>query len=407
MARVPANFPAQTGLSLSPLGRLRLLNWAWLSVLAGLALSLLGVYAIDLGTGALAGEGTGELAPRAIRQLIFLCAGLVAGMVVALPDYRVVRLFAWTIFFLSLGLLVVLVLPFVPASLVRPVNGVRAWIDLGPIDLQPTELVKVTFIMVAADYFRFRKNHREVRGFVMPAVLTFIPIALILLQPDLGSALLFIPTIFAIVLAAGAKLKHLAIIVACGLLALPASYPLMKPYQKQRIVGLYYQLTGDKRVSDDINYQSLTAISLIGAGQWTGYPDAKARAVIRYAQLPERHNDMIFSVVAARFGLAGVAGVFALYGLWIMGALLTAAMCKDPFGRLVCVGFAALLATQALVNIGMVVGVLPIIGVTLPFVSAGGSSMISVWIMTGLLVSIGVRPAPIVSRPTFEFGDQD
>ncbi|MCE2924556.1 MAG: FtsW/RodA/SpoVE family cell cycle protein [Phycisphaeraceae bacterium] len=407
MARVPANFPAQTGLSLSPLGRLRLLNWAWLSVLAGLALSLLGVYAIDLGTGALAGEGTGELAPRAIKQVIFLCAGLVAGMVVALPDYRVVRLFAWTIFFLSLGLLVVLVLPFVPASLVRPVNGVRAWIDLGPIDLQPTELVKVTFIMVAADYFRFRKNHREVRGFVMPAVLTFIPIALILLQPDLGSALLFIPTIFAIVLAAGAKLKHLAIIVACGLLALPVSYPLMKPYQKQRIVGLYYQLTGDKRVSDDINYQSLTAISLIGAGQWTGYPDAKARAVIRYAQLPERHNDMIFSVVAARFGLAGVAGVFALYGLWIMGALLTAATCKDPFGRLVCVGFAALLATQALVNIGMVVGVLPIIGVTLPFVSAGGSSMISVWIMTGLLVSIGVRPAPIVSRPTFEFGDQD
>jgi rod shape determining protein RodA len=90
-----------------------------------------------------------------------------------------------------------------------------------------------------------------------------------------------------------------------------------------------------------------------------------------------------------------------------MGALLTAATCKDPFGRLVCVGFAALLATQALVNIGMVVGVLPIIGVTLPFVSAGGSSMISVWIMTGLLVSIGVRPAPIVSRPTFEFGDQD
>lgn len=382
---------------------MRWVNWAWLSVIAGLGLSLLGVYAIDLG--AVTPPGA-HMAERATKQIIFLVAGLVAAVLVILPDIKTVRYLAWLLFFASLGLLVFLVLPFVPASIVRPVNGVRAWIDLGPIDLQPTELVKITFILVAADYFRYRKNHRELRGFVPPAVLTFIPVGLIMLQPDLGSALLFAPTIFAIVLAAGAKLKHLALIVLCGVLAVPAAYPFMKPYQQQRITGLYYQLTGDQRVSDDINYQSLTAISLIGAGQTSGYPEPKARAVIRYAQLPERHNDMIFSVIAARFGLAGVLGVFALYALWLVGVLMTAATTKDPFGRLACVGFAAIVAAQALVNIGMVVGILPIIGVTLPFVSAGGSSMLSVWIMTGVALSVAIRPPTLLARPTFEFGEE-
>ncbi len=335
-----------------------------------------------------------------------MIVGIVAAFCVALPDYRAVRLVAWPLFALSLGLLIFLVLPFVPASVVRPINGVRAWIDLGPLDLQPTELVKITYVLVAADYFRFRSDHRTLTGLLVPALLMFVPVGLIMLQPDLGSALLFVPASFAILLAAGARLKHLTLIVLCGLLALPASWPLLRPYQQQRIVGLYYQLTNDQRVADDINYQSLTAITLVGAGGTDGYPSVKARAVVRYAQLPERHNDMIFSVIVARFGLAGALGVLAAYTLWLAGALLTAALCKDPFGRLLCVGFAAIIAAQALINTGMVVGVLPIIGVTLPLVSAGGSSMLSAWLMTGLIVNIALRRDVIMARPTFEFKDR-
>ncbi|MDP1662132.1 MAG: FtsW/RodA/SpoVE family cell cycle protein [Phycisphaerales bacterium] len=385
--------------------RSRPFNPALLAFVAAVLLSLAGIYAIDLGSGMAAGPGPMGLTERAVKQAIFVCVGIVAALVVALPDYRRIRLFAWAIFALSLGLLLVLVLPFVPASIVRPRNGVRAWIDLGPIDLQPTELVKIAWIMVTADYLRYRREHRELTGLIRPALITFIPIALIMLQPDLGSVLLFIPTLLAVLVTAGMRFKHLALIVLAGTLAVPASYPLLRPYQKERIVGLYRQLTGDKSRNDDVNYQSVTAISLIGAGRTAGNTDAKTRALVYYASLPERHNDMILAVWACRFGLLGTIALLATIAAWVAAIIATAALTRDPFGRLICVGFASMVAAQALLNTGMVAGVLPIVGVTLPFVSYGGSSMLTVWLMTGLAYSVAVRPQALLARPTFEFKD--
>lgn len=388
-------------------GRSRPINPALLAVLAAVALSLMGVYAIDLGSGMERGGGGGPMGlwDRSLKQLVFVCIGAAAGLMVALPDYRRIRLFSWSIFALSLGLLLVLVLPFVPASLVHPRNGVRAWIDLGPADLQPTELVKIAWIMVTADYLRYRREHRELVGLVRPALITFIPVALIMLQPDLGSVLLFIPTLLAVLVTAGMRFKHLVLIVIIGMLAVPASYPLLRPYQKERIVGLYRQFTGDKSRNDDINYQSVTAISLIGAGKVSGNTDAKTRALVHYSALPERHNDMVLAVHACRFGLVGTLALFAAVGAWIAGVLGTAALTRDPFGRLICVGFASMVAAQTLLNTGMVAGVLPIVGVTLPFVSYGGSSMLTVWLMTGLAYSVAARPQALLARPTFEFKD--
>ncbi|MFT3684315.1 MAG: FtsW/RodA/SpoVE family cell cycle protein [Phycisphaerales bacterium] len=385
--------------------RSRPINPALLAVAAAVVLSLMGVYAIDLGSSLTPVAGPLGLSDRAIKQLLFVCVGAIAGVVVAVPDYRRVRLFVWVIFALSLGLLLVLVLPFMPSSIVRPRNGVKAWIDFGPVDLQPTELVKIAWIMVTADYLRYRREHRRFAGLIRPAIITFIPIALIMLQPDLGSVLLFIPTLLAVLVTAGMRFKHLALIVVIGMLAVPASYPLLRPYQKERIVGLYRQLTGDKSRNEDINYQSVTAISLIGSGKVMGNTDAKTRALVHYSALPERHNDMVLAVHACRFGLAGTLVLMGAVGAWIVGVLGTAAATRDPFGRLICVGFASMVAAQTLLNTGMVAGVLPIVGVTLPFVSYGGSSMLTVWMMTGLAYSVGARPAAILSRPTFEFND--
>jgi rod shape determining protein RodA len=217
--------------------------------------------------------------------------------------------------------------------------------------------------------------------------------------------MLFVPSVFAMLLVAGARLKHLAIVVLAATLAAPMAYPFLKPYQQQRILGLIAQVRGDQHARDDMNYQAYTAQMLIGAGGTTGIPDAKSRAVIRFARLPERHNDMIFAVVVNRFGLLGGLAVAGLYMLWLAGALLSAALCKDPFGRLTIVGLSAFIAAQAAINIGMNVGVLPIVGLTLPFVSYGGSSMLVVWIMTGLTLSIALRPPPRMARPSFEFRD--
>jgi len=383
-----------------------LAHWGWLSVVAALGLTALGLYAIDVASSLTPPESLGAVASRTRVQAIFAGVGILAALVVALPDQRVWRLLAWPALAGVIGLLVFVLIPWVPTWLVRPRNGCRGWIDLGPVDVQPSELAKIAYTLAAAEYLRHSRNHRTLVGLIPPAVITMIPIGLVLLQPDLGMAMLFVPALFAMLLCAGARLKHLTAVVLAAALAGPMVYPLLKPHQKQRIVGLIKQVRGEAaQASDPELFQAVTAVRVAGAGQTGGYSDAKARAVVHYSRLPERHNDMIFSVVVARFGLPGGLAVFALYGVWLAGALLTAASTRDAFGRLVAVSFAALVATQATINIGMNLGVMPIIGLTLPFVSYGGSSLLTVWVMTGLLVGIALRRPPRMARESLAFND--
>jgi rod shape determining protein RodA len=394
---------------------------AWLCIIGGLGLSLLGLYAIDL--------GTNEIAPKAgdllnmsglvFRQAVYLAVGLLSAGLIAAPHLRWIRLIAWPLMWILLGLLVLLLVPFVPTWLVHPRNGARAWLELGPIDFQPGELAKVAFVLVMADYLRYRQNHRTVLGLIPPAIIAFVPAVLITLQPDLGMAMLFAPAIFAMLLVAGAKIRHMLAVVSFALCAVvcvvaialytpPGSFPLLRPHQQARIVGLFQMIKDPTAGAEGINFQSLRAQMLAGAGGLDGLPDAKVRVLHKYNELPERHNDMILAVVMTRFGLVGGIAMLFLYGVWFAGAFLTAAMCKDPFGQLVVVGLTAILFAQTFINVGMVLGILPIIGLTLPFISYGGTSMVTVWVMTGLIFSVGMRRlggAYRLSRPTFEFSD--
>jgi cell division protein FtsW (lipid II flippase) len=382
-----------------------LVHWGWLCVIAGLGLSLFGIYGIDVGSSMQPPESLSQLSPRAVKQGVFLVIGLVLAAIILVPNPKVVRMIAWPAFFLSLALLIFLLIPFVPSSIVRPRNGVRAWIDLGFTDFQPSELAKVTFALVAADYLRFRSNHRTVLGLIPPALITLAPMVLILVEPDLGVALLFIPALFSILIVAGARIKHLVIIVLCGLLLAPASYPLLRPYQRARIDSLFSQMHESKAKPDDNAFQQRTAGMLIGAGKNSGFVDDKARAVVHYSALPERHNDMVFAVIVARFGLVGALSIFGLYALWALGGYLVAATTKDPWSRLSIVGLVTMVCAQMVINTGMVSGILPIVGLTLPFVSYGGTSMIAMWLITGLICAIAMRKPPSVSRPTFQFTD--
>lgn len=387
-------------------------HWAWLSVVAALGLSAIGIASIDLATGASAtggtsggggsGGGGSGLAAMALKQVLFVCVGMLAAFVVALPHYRLWRRLAWPSLALSVAALVFLLIPAVPASIVSPRNGVRGWINFGPVDLQPGELARIAFVLATAEWLRFSRRHRTFMGLLPPGIIAGVPIALIFLQPDFGMASLFVPALFAMLFVAGARMRHLVIVVMLGAMAAPLAYTLLKPYQKQRIAGLLAQFRGEKHTADDINYQSLTAQMLIGAGGTSGYQQDRARAVIHFAELPERHNDMILAVIVARWGLLGALLLLGLYAMWLAGALLTAAAVRDPFGRLVCVGLAAFVAAQVVINTGMVAGVLPIVGLTLPFVSAGGSSMVSVWIMTGLVLAIAMRRPGRMERGTFQ-----
>ena len=389
---------------------LTLVHPAWLYVGASLALSLLGMYAIDLGQNVSEGLNFSGLVAR---QGVYLLVAIVVGVLACVPHYRVVRVFAWPLLAAVLALLVFLLIPWIPASIVRPRNGARAWIEMGAFDFQPSELAKIAVVIALAEYLRYRSNQRTWLGLIAPAAIVGVPVLLILKQPDLGMAVLFIPALGAMLLVAGARIKHLAMVVVLGLaLAVPA-YPLLRPHQKARIEGLIRMVQssgqpgGIERVAgaDDINFQSVRSQTLAGAGQMAGVSDGKTRVLHKFNALPERHNDMILSVILTRFGFFGALVVFGLYAVWFVGAYLSAALCKDGFGQLVIVGFTAILFTQTFINASMALGLLPIIGVPLPFVSYGGTSLVTSWLMTGLVVSVAMRRSSRLSRPTFEFDD--
>lgn len=381
-----------------------LLNFGWLSFAAALTLSLLGVYAIDIATGAPDEAG---LSSTAHRQLLFVGAGVLVAALACVPHYRLIGVMRWPLAIVTLGLLVFLLIPAVPSSIVTPRHGTRGWIDFGPVDFQPSEVAKVVFVLMLAWHMRYRRSHRRFLGLLGPAMIAFVPIGLIMLQPDFGTAMMIVPALGAIVIAAGAKLRHIAIIALVAAMAAPASYPFLKDYQKERVVGLIRQLQGSDVGADGINYQGGTAQRVMGAGRATGNTDDHARALIRYNRLPEAHNDMVYSVLVTRFGFWGGVGILGIYLAWLLGALGVAAMCADPFGRLLCVGLAALIAVQTIVNVGMNVGVLPIVGITLPFLSYGGSSIVAVWLTTGLVLGVGLRRSSQSYRPSFEYAQDD
>lgn len=391
------------------------LHAGWLALGAALGLCAIGIHCIDL-----ARPGAGAwLASAAGRQLIFVGVGVVCGVLVSVPHYRRFVALAWPIMGVVVAMLVFVLIPFVPEYLVEPRNGARRWINVGVTDFQPSELAKIAFVLVAAGYLRYRDNYRRLLGLVPPALIAFVPMGLILVEPDLGTALLFIPALVAMLVAAGARLKHLittgglglafGIVVAGASLVFAADgrYPLLRPHQVDRIAAVVDRFKGDARFVDDRGYQGEQAMTLIGAGGFAGHSAERSRSLIRYSSLPEGHNDMIFAVVVNRFGFVGALGVLGLYMVFFLGALTTAALCKDPFGRLVVVGLAAMLATQLTINIAMNLGLAPITGMTLPFVSAGGSSMVTGFVMVGLIWNIAMRRAPILWRRSFEYDHAD
>ncbi|MFM7051121.1 MAG: FtsW/RodA/SpoVE family cell cycle protein [Planctomycetota bacterium] len=362
--------------------RLRLATPAWIAVGAALFLSLLGISAIAVTRPELAA-----------RQGVYLAIGVGCALLATLVPPRQARVLCWFVLAVALALLVFVLLPFVPRSIVTPRNGARAWINLGASDFQPSELAKIAFIMCMSQWLALHGAPRTLRALAMPAVLFAVPVGLIVLEPDLGSALLFVPTVLAMLLAAGARMRHvLPALAAAAVLAPIAYFAVLKPYQRARIDAIVAQVKGDTRFERDIGFQGWRAMRLVGAGGAFGNDAAHAKALIVRNALPEEHNDMIFAVVGCRHGFVGGAAVLLAYALFAVSAIAVALSVRDGWSKLVAVGIGALLFGQMAVNIGMTVGLLPITGVTLPFVSYGGSSLLACWTLVGLLLGIGIRP---------------
>lgn len=373
----------------------RRVHAGWIIVIAAFLLMLLGVEAIDTTRPAAAN-----------RQFMLGGFGMMCAILVACIPQKRFRQASWWLYVLGLLLLLILLVPGVPDSIVHPRNGARRWINFGFIDMQPSELAKIAFVFAMASHLRFKNHYRRFKGLLLALFVAIPPMFLILVEPDLGTAMLFLPALLAMLIAAGAKYRHLLVIGLLALIAASSMYPILRPHQKDRIHAMIAQVQGDTRYEQTIGYQGARAKMLIGAGQATGVGMELASELLDANHLPEEHNDMIFAVIALRWGFWGAIGMWALYGLLGVGGIIAAIGCKDPFPRLVAVGLTTMMLSQMVINTAMTLGLAPITGLTLPFVSAGGSSLVITWLMVGILFGIAMRRDPRMTREGFQFSNE-
>src|SRR6267378_2829357 len=318
----------------------------------------------------------------AVRQLAWFAVGLFALIIVASIDYR--RLVRLAPLFFVMGL-VGLASVFVMG---RTVSGARRWILLGPMSVQPSEIFKISFVLMATWVLTSRWAQpvgKTTLALTVPVLA--LPAVLIVKQPDLGTAVLLFPVLTALLVGAGIRLQLLGGAALAGLAVLPLVWFLaMKEYQRERIL-VFLDPFRDPLGSA---YNVIQAKIAIGSGQLLGKGVAGATQS-RLAFLPERHTDFIFAVFAETWGFVGCIALLMCYVLLLLRGFDIAASAREPVGRLVALGATSLLAAQVLINVGMVTGLLPVVGIPLPLMSYGGSSMVASLMGLGLLLSVRMR----------------
>jgi rod shape determining protein RodA len=331
-----------------------------------------------------------------LRQAAFLAAALLVMLAVALmpPRWLMGRWPLW-----AAGGLCLLLAVFV---LGRDINGARRWIQLGPFNLQPSELCKPLLIIALAGYLRYHPRVDSLKALACCAGISAAFLVPILMQPDGGTVLVLVPVVAAMLWVAGGNRLYLGILAALGAAVLPLAYlsGALKDYQMRRIDTYLSGLAGDIADRGGDGYHIVQSMAAIGSGGLTG-KGFGAGAQSQLAYLPERHTDFIFAVVAEETGLLGVAVFFVLLCWLVMRMLDVAQVTREPFSRLVVIGCAAMLFVQSALNVAVVCGVAPLTGLTLPLLSYGGSSLLSAFVLIGLVCNIAIQPARVIGRPTF------
>jgi len=364
---------------------------------------------------------TGNLANLWKKQIAFSIMAIIGFLIVNMANYRrfgSISYWMYGVILLLLSLLLVsryiIALPFVPE-----INGTHRWIKIpGLPSIQPSEFCKLVYIMALAWYLRYRSNYRSLRTLIGPFALTLLPMVLILLEPDLGTVLLMMPILFTMLFVAGAKVKHLLIIILMALLISPLLWHKMKTYQRRRISSVVLQnswvrekaekypwlgqiLVGtkfsEKQWKSDWGWHLIRSKYAVASGGITGYGFRKG-PFVKYDFLEARHNDFIFAIIAQQWGFFGCIVLLLLYVIVVVCGLEIAIHNTDPFGKLLAAGIVAMFVVEVIINISMTLGLMPITGLTLPLISYGGSSLLVSMASIGLLNNVG-RCRPFTVAP--------
>jgi len=314
------------------------------------------------------------------NQLIWFGVGMVITAVSLMIHYSFLSRVAYIVYFANIILLVA-VLIVGKASL-----GARRWIGVGGFTIQPSEFMKISMVLCLAKYF---ETDRTTGGYglkelALPALLVSVPAFLIMLQPDLGTAMIILLTFGTMMMFIRIKPKTLVMLGLCFAVAMPAAYKFaLKPYQRQRLVT-FVDLMSDPKGS---GYNSIQSMIAVGSGQLFGKGYKKGtQSQLNF--LPEHHTDFIFSVFSEEHGFAGCVILLFLYLIFLMNGLQVAFQSHDKFALLLVVGLLSIFFWHVFVNMGMVMGILPIVGVPLPFLSYGGSALITATLGVAVITNV-------------------
>ncbi len=348
-----------------------------------------------IGIAMLYSAANGNFQPWASRQIVRFGVGFLAMMAVALIDVRIWLRFAYVFYGLSLIMLIMVEFMGYVGM------GAQRWLDLGYFNLQPSELMKIALVLALARYFHGLNMEDVARPtrLLVPLVMVFAPAALVLRQPDLGTALMLVMASGAIFFVAGVRLWKFGLIIVSGMVAAPVGWQFLHEYQKQRI------LTFLNPEADPLGagYHIIQSKIALGSGGMMG------KGFMQGTQghlnfLPEMQTDFIFTMLAEEFGLVGGLGLLALYSLLLAFGAIIAMRAYSQFGRLVAMGVTVTFFLYVFINIAMVMGLIPVVGVPLPLISYGGTAMMTLLIGFGLLIGVWVHRDVIIGRRGGEDG---
>jgi cell division protein FtsW len=344
-----------------------------------LILALVGVVMVFSASAVVAGNRFHDPWYFLKRQLAWLGAGLLVMHVISKIDYTIWKKLAVPLLFLTTALLVLVLVP----SFGSAAKGARRWLHLGPINIQPAELTKFVAVIYVAAYVTKKQDQltQLARGLLPPLIVLGSLSCLVLLEPDLGTVVVMGLVVVTLLFLAGARIKHLGLLLLC---ALPAVAALIfgSSYRRQRFLTF---LSPWKNASDS-GFQITQSFLAFGSGGPFGVGLGEGKQKLFF--LPEAHTDFVLALVGEELGLVGSLAIVLLFGLFVIKGFQIAGRARYPFGRHLAMGITMLIGMQALVNAGVVTGLLPTKGLTLPFVSYGGSSLVANLFGVGILLNI-------------------
>jgi len=365
--------------------RLHPRDWLLLACAAALlAIGVAFVYSASYRSGPM-GEGYYTSSPA--KQVQWIGIGVAVFLAVMMVNYRHLIEHAYVLYALGLGMLALVLFYGVATEEIQA----SRWLALGPLRIQPSEFMKLFTILALARYLMESESHRTLPGLLVPLGLVALPMLLVVKEPDLGMALVFLPIVFAMLYTAAARGRHLLVVLTAMVLSVPLAWPFLHSYQKDRVIAFLTQDEPRHRIEQqrlDL-YQLEQAKVAIGSGQLFGQGWMRgSQNRLNFIPAKTRNNDFIFAVICEEWGFVGANAVLALHLFLLILCGRVAEEAKHPGGRLIVVGVITMLGTQVIINTAMAAGQLPIVGLTLPLISYGGSSLLSSLIALALVVNV-------------------